>query len=53
LLKRFLRTDPRDVGCSEAIAVPRAYADIVAAGQDPADRHPGVAAHRRRMQAMR
>jgi hypothetical protein len=45
ILERFLRTDPRDVGCSEAIAVLHVYVDLVAAGQDAAGRHPGVAAH--------
>jgi hypothetical protein len=44
-LKRFLRTDPRDVGCSEAIAVLHVYVDLIAAGQDAADDYPGVAAH--------
>ena len=44
-LDRFLRTDPRDVGCDEAIAVLHIYVDLVAAGEDPAERYPGVAAH--------
>ena len=44
-LERFLRTDPRDVGCGEAMAVLPVYADPVAAGQDAAGRYPGVAAH--------
>src|ERR1700758_4036259 len=44
-LERFLRTDPRDVGCSEAIAVLHVYADLIAAGQNATDRYPGVAAH--------
>jgi hypothetical protein len=44
-LERFLRTDPRDVGCGEAIAVLHVYVDLVSAGQDAADRYPGVAAH--------
>ena len=44
-LERFLRTDPRDVGCSEATAVLHVYVDLIAAGQDAADRYPGVAAH--------
>jgi DNA-directed RNA polymerase specialized sigma24 family protein len=44
-LDRFLRTDPRDVGCAEAMAILRAYADLVAGGQDAAGRYPGVAAH--------
>jgi hypothetical protein len=44
-LDRFLRTDPRDVGCDEAIAVLQIYVDLVAAGEDAARRYPGVAAH--------
>jgi hypothetical protein len=44
-LGRFLRTDPRDVGCEEAMAVLHIYADLIAAGQDAAGRYPGVAAH--------
>jgi hypothetical protein len=44
-LDRFLRIDPRDVGCDEAIAVLHIYVDLVAAGEDPAERYPGVAAH--------
>jgi hypothetical protein len=45
MLEQFLRTDPRDVGCSEAMAVLHVYVDLVVAGQDAADRYPGVAAH--------
>jgi hypothetical protein len=44
-LERFLRTDPRDVGCSEAIAVLHVYVDLIAARQNAAVRYPGVAAH--------
>jgi hypothetical protein len=44
-LERFLRTDPRDVGCDEAMAVLHIYTDLVAAGEDAAGRYPGVAAH--------
>jgi hypothetical protein len=44
-LERFLRTDPRDVGCDEAMAVLHIYVDIVSAGEDAAERYPGVAAH--------
>ena len=44
-LERFLRTDPRDVGCEEAMAVLHVYVDLVAAGQDAAGRYPGVAVH--------
>jgi len=45
ILERFLQTDPRDVGCGEAIEVLHVYVDLVAAGQDAADRFPGVAVH--------
>jgi len=44
-LDRFLRTDPRDVGCDEAMAVLHIYVDLAAAGEDAAGRYPGVAAH--------
>jgi hypothetical protein len=44
-LERFLRTDPRDVGCDEAMAVLHIYVDIVSAGDDPTVRYPGVAGH--------
>jgi hypothetical protein len=44
-LERFLRTDPRDVGCDEALAVLHVYVDLMAAGEDAAARYPGVAVH--------
>jgi hypothetical protein len=44
-LDRFLRTDPRDVGCDEAMAVLHIYVDFAATGENPAERYPGVAAH--------
>jgi hypothetical protein len=44
-LDRFLRTDPRDVGCDEAMAILHVYVDLVAAGGAAAERYPGVAAH--------
>ena len=46
-LERFLRTDPKDVGCDEAIAVLHVYADMMAGGQDPEHVYPGVSAHLR------
>jgi hypothetical protein len=46
-LERFLRTDPRDVGCDEALAVLHIYADIMARGDDPEVGYPGVSAHLR------
>ena len=42
---RFLRTDPRDVGCAQAIEVLHVYAELVAAGESAGERYPGVAAH--------
>ena len=47
LLERFLRTDPRDVGCDEAMAVLHVYVDLVAGGENASGRYPGVAAHLR------
>jgi hypothetical protein len=44
-LGRLLRTDPRDVGCDEAMAVLHIYVDLAGAGGNPAERYPGVAAH--------
>ena len=44
-LERFLRTDPRDVGCDEAMAVLHIYVDLIVAGEDAAGRYAGVAAH--------
>jgi hypothetical protein len=46
-LERFLQTDPRDVGCGEAMEIMHIYADLVRAGVDPEARYPGVAAHLR------
>ncbi len=31
-LYRFLRTDPRDVGCAQAMEMLHVYAELVAAG---------------------
>jgi hypothetical protein len=46
-LDRFLQTDPRDVGCTEAMRLLHVYVDLVAADADAAQRHPGIAAHLR------
>lgn len=46
-LDRLLRTDPRDVGCDEAVRMLHLYVELVAqdrSGQ-AASRYPGVAAH--------
>jgi hypothetical protein len=32
-LDRFLRTDPRDVGCGQAMEMLHVYAELVAAGE--------------------
>ena len=44
-LERFLATDPRDVGCEQALAVLHVYVELVLAGARPERDHPGVAAH--------
>jgi hypothetical protein len=47
-LEQFLRTDPQDVGCGQAMDLLHVYADLVAL--DPADaarRYPGIVAHLR------
>ena len=44
-LDRFLRTDPRDVGCAQVIDVLHVYAELVAAGEPAEERYPGIAAH--------
>jgi hypothetical protein len=47
-LDQFLNTDPRDVGCEQAMAVLHIYVELVLA--DPAaavQQYPGVAAHLR------
>jgi hypothetical protein len=46
-LARFLETDPRDVGCDDAMAVLHVYVELVTQGGEDAaaERFPGVAAH--------
>jgi hypothetical protein len=48
-LDEFLRADPRDVGCEQAMKVLDIYVDVVSAdGAEAAERRfPGVAAHLR------
>jgi hypothetical protein len=46
-LDRFLRTDPRDVGCAQAMAVLHIYAELTAAGAPVEERYPGIAVHLR------
>ncbi|AWT57474.1 hypothetical protein [Mycolicibacterium smegmatis] len=42
-IQRFLTTDPRDVGCDEAMEVLHIYAELPVGLR--AQRYPGVAAH--------
>jgi hypothetical protein len=44
-LDRFLRTDPRDVGCAEAMDLLHVYAELAAADASAAQRYPGITAH--------
>ncbi|HEX3929257.1 MAG TPA: hypothetical protein VHW64_01030 [Nocardioides sp.] len=45
-IARFLETDPRDVGCDEAVELLHVYAELVAADPEvAAQRLPGVAVH--------
>src|SRR3954447_8770800 len=44
-LEAFLTTDPKDIGCGEAMEVLHAYADMVAADEAAQERFPEVAAH--------
>jgi hypothetical protein len=44
-LDRFLRTEPRDVGCAEVMEMLHVYAELVAAGEPAEQRYPGIATH--------
>jgi len=44
-LDRFLRTDPRDVGCAQAMEMLHVYAELVASGEPAEQRYPGIVAH--------
>jgi len=46
-LQRFLTTDPADIGCDWALELLHAYVELVAAGEDPERRYPGIATHLR------
>jgi hypothetical protein len=46
-LDEFLRTDPGDVGCADAVKMLHVYAELVAAGEPAEQRYPGIAAHLR------
>jgi hypothetical protein len=48
VLERLLRTDPRDVGCEQALDVLHLYVELVlhhAGGNEAALHYPGVTAH--------
>lgn len=47
-LERFLQTDPRDVGCDQALHIMHVYVELLlddTTGVEAASRYPGVAAH--------
>jgi hypothetical protein len=47
-LERFLHTDPRDVGCEQALHIMHVYVELLlddTTGAEAARRYPGVAAH--------
>jgi hypothetical protein len=44
-LDRFLQTDPRDVGCAEAMEILHVYVEAVVDGGGAEERFAGVAAH--------
>lgn len=46
-LDRFLRTDPRDVGCAEATQMLHVYAELAASSAAAEGLYPGIAAHLR------
>jgi hypothetical protein len=46
-IERFLATDPRDVGCEEAMEILHVYAELAVSGRNPEGLYPGVAAHLR------
>jgi hypothetical protein len=46
-IERFLHTDPRDVGCDQAMEMLHIYVDLVSAGDGAQARYPGMAAHLR------
>jgi hypothetical protein len=47
-LDRFLQTDPRDVGCAEAMDLLHLYVELTVADAAAArQRYPGIAAHLR------
>ena len=46
-LDDFLRTDPRDVGCAQAMEMLHIYAELTASGAPAEQQYPGIAVHLR------
>ncbi|MEU1536423.1 hypothetical protein [Streptomyces fagopyri] len=46
-IERFLHTDPRDVGCDQAMEMLHIYVDLAATGDDATACYPGMASHLR------
>ena len=44
-LHRFLETDPKDVGCEQAMELLHIYTELVASDAAAQERYPGIAAH--------
>jgi hypothetical protein len=44
-LDAFLQTNPRDAGCDATMEMLDVYAELLAAGEDPSGRFPGLYAH--------
>jgi hypothetical protein len=44
-LDAFLRTDPRDAGCDTTMEMLDLYAELLAKGDDPSKKFPGIHAH--------
>lgn len=44
-LDAFLQTDPHDAGCDATMEMLDVYAELLAAGNDPVERFPGLNAH--------
>ncbi|MCI2423192.1 hypothetical protein MOQ72_37810 [Saccharopolyspora sp. K220] len=47
MLDRFLETDPRDIGCEQAMEILHVYVELTLTGEAPEERYPGMAAHLR------
>lgn len=44
-VRQLAATDDRDAGCAETFALLDVYVELLAAGEDPEQHLPGVAAH--------